>query len=101
MPRNWGAELIAGLPEALTSPGTTALWEQALDDIAQGKLSLSSFMEKQKQWLNHLGGRCKAAATADHGTGYAGMPSLWEQNAESEDEKRERGILELPALSGV
>ncbi|HHJ4406352.1 TPA: DNA topoisomerase, partial [Escherichia coli] len=49
-----GAELIAGLPEALTSPGTTALWEQALDDIAQGKLSLSSFMEKQKQWLNHL-----------------------------------------------
>ncbi|STE82373.1 DNA topoisomerase TopB [Escherichia coli] len=38
----------------LTSPGTTALWEQALDDIAQGKLSLASFMEKQKQWLNHL-----------------------------------------------
>ncbi|EER5393987.1 DNA topoisomerase III [Escherichia coli] len=49
-----GAELIAGLPEVLTSPGTTALWEQALDDIAQGKLSLASFMEKQKQWLNHL-----------------------------------------------
>ncbi len=32
-----GQELITALPETLTSPGMTALWEQALDDIAQGK----------------------------------------------------------------
>ncbi|CDM91102.1 DNA topoisomerase III [Xenorhabdus bovienii] len=47
-------ELIAGLPEVLTSPGMTALWEQSLDDIAQGKASLAVFMQKQAQWLLHL-----------------------------------------------
>ncbi|WP_432537401.1 DNA topoisomerase III [Pantoea eucalypti] len=47
-------ELIAALPETLTSPGMTALWEQALDDIAQGKSGLSDFMQKQGQWTRHL-----------------------------------------------
>lgn len=47
-------ELIAALPETLTSPGMTALWEQALDDIAQGKNGLSEFMQKQTQWTRHL-----------------------------------------------
>ncbi|MDE1476857.1 DNA topoisomerase III [Xenorhabdus bovienii] len=53
-------ELIAGLPEVLTSPGMTALWEQSLDDIAQGKTSLAVFMQKQAQWLLHLVERGKA-----------------------------------------
>lgn len=47
-------ELIAALPETLTSPGMTALWEQALDDIAQGKSDLHGFMQKQAQWTRHL-----------------------------------------------
>ncbi|EAP9281561.1 DNA topoisomerase III, partial [Salmonella enterica] len=47
-------ELIAALPETLTSPGMTALWEQALDDIAQGKMPLDTFMQKQLQWTRHL-----------------------------------------------
>ncbi|HBD1844123.1 TPA: DNA topoisomerase III [Salmonella enterica] len=47
-------ELIAALPDMLTSPGTTALWEQALDDVAQGKMTLDSFMQKQIQWTRHL-----------------------------------------------
>ncbi|MCC8367200.1 DNA topoisomerase III [Xenorhabdus sp. PB61.4] len=53
-------ELIAGLPEVLTSPGMTALWEQSLEDIAQGKTSLVVFMQKQAQWLLHLVERGKA-----------------------------------------
>ncbi|MEQ1968450.1 DNA topoisomerase III [Xenorhabdus nematophila] len=53
-------ELIAGLPEVLTSPGMTALWEQSLEDIAQGKASLAVFMQKQGQWLQHLVERGKA-----------------------------------------
>ncbi|HCQ0343282.1 TPA: topoisomerase DNA-binding C4 zinc finger domain-containing protein, partial [Escherichia coli] len=40
--------------EALTSPGMTALWEQALDDIAQGRMSLDTFMDRQQQWVRHL-----------------------------------------------
>ncbi|MBC8946533.1 DNA topoisomerase III [Xenorhabdus indica] len=53
-------ELIAGLPEVLTSPGMTALWEQSLEDIAQGKASLAVFMQKQAQWILHLVERGKA-----------------------------------------
>lgn len=47
-------ELIAALPETLTRAGMTALWEQALDDISQGKMSLAVFMQKQLQWTRHL-----------------------------------------------
>ncbi|WP_237385439.1 DNA topoisomerase III [Xenorhabdus sp. Sc-CR9] len=47
-------ELIAGLPDVLTHPGMTALWEQSLDDIAQGRATLAGFMQKQAQWLTHL-----------------------------------------------
>ncbi|MGJ0624633.1 DNA topoisomerase III [Xenorhabdus bovienii] len=53
-------ELIAGLPAVLTSPGMTALWEQSLEDIAQGNASLAVFMQKQAQWLLHLVARGKA-----------------------------------------
>ncbi|WFQ79672.1 DNA topoisomerase III [Xenorhabdus sp. SF857] len=53
-------ELIAGLPAVLTDPGMTALWEQSLEDIAQGKASLAVFMQKQAQWLQHLVERGKA-----------------------------------------
>ncbi|MBE8597609.1 DNA topoisomerase III [Xenorhabdus sp. BG5] len=53
-------ELIAGLPAVLTDPGMTALWEQSLEDIAQGKSSLAVFMQKQAQWLQHLVERGKA-----------------------------------------
>jgi len=47
-------ELIAALPQALTSPGMTALWEQALDDIAGGRMLLADFMAKQVAWTRHL-----------------------------------------------
>ena len=47
-------ELIAALPETLTSPGMTALWEQVLDDIAEGRMSLEAFMKKQEAWTQHL-----------------------------------------------
>ncbi|EFC3606754.1 DNA topoisomerase III [Escherichia coli] len=49
-----GRELVAALPDSLTNPGMTALWEQALDDVARGKISLEAFMEKQHQWIRHL-----------------------------------------------
>lgn len=55
-------ELIAALPETLTSPGMTALWEQALDDIAQGKSGLSEFMQKQSHWTRHLIEKGKSTA---------------------------------------
>lgn len=55
-----GRELIAALPETLTSPGMTALWEQSLDDVAQGRMTLDTFMQKQVQWTSHLVERGRA-----------------------------------------
>ncbi|MBA8306134.1 DNA topoisomerase III [Klebsiella michiganensis] len=43
--------LMAMLPDIVKDPGMTALWEQALDDIAAGKLSLAVFLQKQSLWI--------------------------------------------------
>lgn len=47
-------ELISQLPDALTNPGMTALWEQALDDVSEGRMSLDVFLQKQKEWTLRL-----------------------------------------------
>lgn len=49
--------LIDALPEALKDPGTTALWEQMLDDIATGKIGLESFLVQQQQNISSLIGK--------------------------------------------
>ncbi|MBC3211068.1 DNA topoisomerase III [Serratia fonticola] len=47
-------ELMDVLPMPLKDPGMTALWEQALDEVAEGKMSLDSFMAKQSAWTTQL-----------------------------------------------
>lgn len=49
-----GCQLIDALPAVCTDPGMTALWEQSLEQVAQGNLSLDVFMQKQISWLVHL-----------------------------------------------
>ncbi|ECP4389066.1 DNA topoisomerase III [Salmonella enterica] len=49
-----GRDLISALPPALTSPGLTALWEQLLDEVAAGRVSLDDFMAKQNAWVVQL-----------------------------------------------
>lgn len=39
-------------------PGMTAIWEQALDEIAAGRLSLETFVAKQAHWVAQLVERC-------------------------------------------
>lgn len=46
--------LMAMLPEIVKDPGMTALWEQALDEIAAGKLPLAVFLQKQSMWISAL-----------------------------------------------
>ena len=46
-----GISLIQALPEAVKSPGTTALWEQSLEGIAEGKVSSNAFLKSQEEWL--------------------------------------------------
>ncbi len=49
-----GRDLIALLPDPVKNPATTAEWEQALDDIAQGQGCLGEFLEDQAEVLDFL-----------------------------------------------
>lgn len=49
-----GCSLVDVLPGTLTNPGLTALWEQMLDEVAAGRVSLDDFMAKQSQWVSQL-----------------------------------------------
>src|SRR6185437_2133225 len=46
--------LVDAVPEAIADPGMTAIWEQALERIAAGELSLEEFLEKQSTWVKQL-----------------------------------------------
>ncbi|WP_318419580.1 DNA topoisomerase III [Photobacterium leiognathi] len=46
-----GRGLIDALPDLLTRPAMTAVWEQELDAIAEGKGTLATFMTRQEQFI--------------------------------------------------
>ncbi|MCP5179747.1 MAG: DNA topoisomerase III [Pseudomonadales bacterium] len=46
--------LIDAVPAAITDPGTTAIWEQALDMIEAGQMTLDNFIDKQSAWVAQL-----------------------------------------------
>ena len=46
--------LIDAVPPAITDPGTTAVWEQALDMIESGQITLDVFIDKQAAWISQL-----------------------------------------------
>jgi hypothetical protein len=46
--------LIDAVPAAIADPGTTAVWEQALDMIEAGQMTLDTFIEKQSAWVGQL-----------------------------------------------
>ena len=47
-----GRALIDMLPRAITNPDTTAVWEQALDEISAGRMTLDDFVTRQTQWIH-------------------------------------------------
>lgn len=46
--------LIDAVPAAITDPGTTAVWEQALDLIEAGHMTLDTFIDRQSAWVAQL-----------------------------------------------
>lgn len=54
-----GNELIRLVDDKLSDPGTTATWEQYLDDIASGQGTLEDFSAGQERWLNAMFKRIK------------------------------------------
>jgi len=49
-----GRALIALLPDEIKAPATTALWEQGLEDIAQGRGHLNAFLNGQTRWITEI-----------------------------------------------
>ena len=50
--------LIDAVPRPIADPGTTAIWEQALDMVQSGEMSLEEFVAKQSAWMSKLVERC-------------------------------------------
>jgi len=50
--------LIDAVPRAIADPGTTAIWEQALDMVQSGEMSLEDFVAKQSAWMSKQVQRC-------------------------------------------
>ena len=50
--------LIEAVPAAVADPGMTAIWEQALDEIGAGRLTLDAFVAKQAGWIAQLVEHC-------------------------------------------
>jgi len=46
--------LINAIPTAIADPGTTALWEQSLDQIAAGRMKLNDFVDRQSTWVRQI-----------------------------------------------
>jgi DNA topoisomerase-3 len=46
--------LIDAVPAAIADPGTTAIWEQALDMIEAGQMTLDAFIARQSAWVAQL-----------------------------------------------
>lgn len=59
-----GRALIDALPGPVKDPGTTALWEQALDEIAQGAGNLEAFLARQTEWVRQLVERARTGSGA-------------------------------------
>ncbi len=49
-----GRSLISLLPDKIKNPGTTAMWEQALEDIANGKGKIDDFLLDQEDILDFM-----------------------------------------------
>jgi DNA topoisomerase-3 len=70
-----GRALIAAVPEAVKDVATTAIWEQALDEIASGRGQLDDFLAQQRASVTGLVLAIKAqTALADHSASATSQP---------------------------
>jgi DNA topoisomerase-3 len=56
-----GRALIDALPEPVKDPAITALWEQALDEIARGQGDLKAFVSRQAEWVKAVVEKAKSS----------------------------------------
>ena len=76
--------LIDAVPRAIADPGTTAIWEQALDMVQSGEMSLEEFVTKQAAWMSKQVNRCSALSLTISGPPPAGKAAApWKKKRKS------------------
>ncbi len=72
--------LIDAVPRAIADPGTTAIWEQALDMVQSGEMTLDIFVAKQAAWMSKHIERCSAMTMTINGPASpAGTAPAWKK----------------------
>ncbi|QKZ04773.1 DNA topoisomerase III [Pseudomonas eucalypticola] len=80
--------LIDAVPRAIADPGTTAIWEQALDMVQSGEMSLEEFVAKQSAWMSRQVERCAGLSLTISGPANpAGRGAPWKKKRKSAPRK--------------
>lgn len=79
--------LIDAVPRAIADPGTTAIWEQALDMVQSGDMSLEEFVARQSAWMGKLVERCRGLRMTITGPA-AGAAPPWKKKRRSSGKAR-------------
>ena len=69
--------LIDAVPRAIADPGTTAIWEQALDMVQSGEMSLDEFVAKQSAWMSKQVQRCAGLRLTISGPASPAAAASW------------------------
>ena len=76
--------LIDAVPRAIADPGTTAIWEQALDMVQSGEMTLDIFVAKQAAWMSKHIERCSGLRLTISGPASpAGVAPAWKKKRKS------------------
>lgn len=93
--------LIDVVPRAIADPGTTAIWEQALDMVQSGEMSLEEFVTRQSAWMGKLVQRCAGMRLTISGpplpAGGKGAP--WKKKRRSSGKGKTAGSKAAPRAS--
>nr|WP_250636955.1 DNA topoisomerase [Pseudomonas aeruginosa] len=90
--------LIDAVPAAIADPGTTAVWEQALDMIEAGQLTLDVFIGKQAADFA-VDCAVRQRLPVHQGSPRAGMPAVRRTHAPAQ--RQERPVLVVQPLPGL
>ncbi|WPC04483.1 DNA topoisomerase III [Pseudomonas benzenivorans] len=89
--------LIDAVPRAIADPGTTAIWEQALDMVQSGEMSLDEFVAKQSAWMSKQVQRCAGLHLNISGPAAAQGAAPWKKKRRPGKPKAATGRKRKPA----
>nr|WP_298145487.1 DNA topoisomerase III [uncultured Pseudomonas sp.] len=83
--------LIDAVPRAIADPGTTAIWEQALDMVQSGEMSLEEFVAKQSAWMSKQVQRCAGLHMSISGPASPAAAAPWKKKRKAGPRKTATG----------